>query len=217
MGIQALKTLLLLWAVLYVFLAPTYAHDWGGTLALVHPSLIRLTHIIPATETTPEKIGTCTGFVIGKIDNSAVVMTAHHCLDPALKANDTYDLSVMMTHEETGIAILRVPGLTRPNLKPNRSHLKQGHMAAGVGFAFSYHEPLSLPGYIVHPGADLNKVGRRWLVFDACFIHGMSGGPIVDFNGRVVGIIQSYHPDYCVGFASPINDVWELTRPYWDD
>ncbi len=192
------------------------AHDWGGTVALVQPSVVRLSYPIPATEKAPERVGVCSGFVISHIDNSSVVMTAHHCLDPKLTANG-YPVVVMLAHEEKGVAILRVPLLLRPVLRPNRSHLKQGHPAAAVGFAFSLGDVMSLPGYITHPSIDVHDTGQRMLVTNACFIPGMSGGPIIDYSGRVIGLIESYHPDYCVGFSRPIDDIWELTRPFWHD
>lgn len=209
-----MKTLsLLLWVLCYVLLAPTYAHDWGGTLALVRQSVVKLSHENPAY---PEHVGSCTGFVIGHIDNSAVVMTANHCLGPDQKVNG-YGASIMLGHEGMDVGILRVPGFLRPTLRPNRSRLKAGHLVAAMGYGFGLSEPFAVMGHIAHPSIPFPNEPGQWFVMDEPFIGGMSGGPIVDYSGRVISIVQQTDPIHDVGYGRPINDLWELTRPFWDD
>lgn len=207
-----MKTLLLVWASLYVLLAPTYAHDWGGTIALVQPSVVKLSH---TNEQYPDHVSACSGFVISHIDNSSVVMTAHHCLGPDMKVNG-YGASTMLDHEGLDVGILRVPGFLRPTIKPNRGRIRAGHLVAAVGYGFSLAEPLSVMGHVSHPSLPFPNEPGQWFVFDEPFIGGMSGGPIVDYNGRVVSVIAQTDPINDLGYGRPINDLWELTRPFWD-
>lgn len=127
----------------------------------------------------------CTGFVI----NKHRVMTAAHCVGEAMTA-DGIAVKVLKADETTDLALLDVD-TNKPALAFQDRPLERGDALTALGYGFGWTRILVLEVKVLlvdytPPGTDL----AAGMFVDGGYIGGMSGGPVVDANGKVVSIVQ---------------------------
>lgn len=131
-----------------------------------------------------------TAFVVGE---DGILVTCAHAVEgstelKAAVAGRTYGAEVMALDEEADLALLRIAarGLAAA---PLANAVEQGEEVFALGYA--------LPGLL---GGGLKAVkgvvsgfqdraGARFLEIDAAVNQGMSGGPVVNARGEVVGVV----------------------------
>ena len=72
--------------------------------------------------------------------------------------------------------------------------------------------------YVAAAKMVLFKMPGTFVVYDTTFIGGMSGGPIVDTNGRVVGMVQfdiMSRGLVIAGGGRSMVDIYEATKDFW--
>ena len=163
---------------------------------------------------TPERSGLGTGVIITSqghvLTNNHVVQDADE-LKVTLHDGRSFVGKVVGTDAKTDVAVIKIEGtnLVPANLADS-DNVKIGQWAIAVGTPFGLEQTVTA-GIISATGRD--NVGitdyENFIQTDAAINPGNSGGPLVDLQGRVIGIntaIASRTGGYMgIGFAIPIN------------
>jgi len=158
--------------------------------------------------------GTGSGFVY---DNKGHILTNNHVVAGADKIVVTFHdgvelpAKVIGTHPETDVAVIQVDSTEyRPLPKGQSSKLHVGEWVVAIGSPFGLDQTVTA-GII--SATQRNDVGinqfESFIQTDAAINPGNSGGPLLDMNGRVVGINSAIatasRSNSGVGFAIPID------------
>lgn len=165
--------------------------------------------------------GVGTGFVF---DPSGLVLTNYHVVANATRIEavfgeeDRKRATVVGVDPPTDIAVLRVDGKNLPHLALGDSDaVRVGDWVVAIGNPFSLSHTVSA-GILSAKGRSRNDVKGLdpagyydYLQTDASINPGNSGGPLLDLDGRVIGINTAIKPEAnSIGFAIPVNMVREL-------
>lgn len=132
---------------------------------------------------------TCTAFSINR--DQGLYLTAKHCIDPYDEAGedvpqlDGKALQVVFSSDDLDLAIVR-SDVKRPALQYRTDRLEIGNEVASLGYGAGFATPM-LRTAVVSLFLRDDK-GAEWILLDNALISGMSGGPIVDRSGRVIGV-----------------------------
>lgn len=132
------------------------------------------------------------------ISEDGRALTAYHVvkntvsLEAVLQDGRTLSgIKVEVYDEENDVALLRFPAAMegeRYSALPTRSEdLKHGEHILAIGYPLK-ETPVITQGIVNSPDAMIN--GRSRVLASAQIVSGMSGGPVVDREGNVVGIIS---------------------------
>jgi len=120
----------------------------------------------------------CTGFVINSAKGQ--VLTASHCVaDLDVVQVDGVD-SLVIEKGET-LALLSIIPMSRPSLDIQKDNPSIGDQTQTFGFGWGTMKVLT------RHVAGFTKEGSD-IIIDGPLIPGMSGGPVIDAHGKVVGI-----------------------------
>jgi 2-alkenal reductase len=186
----------------------------------VSPSVVH----IAVTESVPDRGGTGSGFVL---DTEGHIVTNNHVIDGAKQivvrfADDTtVEAELVGGDADSDLAVIRVD-VSASQLHPVESGdsaaLRVGQRAIAVGNPFGLEQTMTA-GII----SALGRVVRQESGFslpqliqtDAAINPGNSGGPLLDSQGRVIGvttlIFSQSGSSAGVGFAVPVNTVKRVT------
>lgn len=147
----------------------------------------------------------------GLIITNAHVVRGRHGLHVVLPDGRRLPATVIAYDEALDLAALSVPASGLPTIELGDSRaLKPGQWVMAVGHPWGVRGAVT-SGVVIGVGAQLPEVGeaqpgREWIALDLHMRPGHSGGPVVDANGRLVGInTMITGPD--VGFAIPVHTV----------
>jgi len=167
----------------------------------------------------PGPQGTGSGFVY---DDKGHILTNNHVVEGSEKIVVTYHdgaeatATVVGTDADTDIAVIKVDSTEyRPLPRGNSSKLRVGEWILAVGSPFGLSQTVTA-GII--SATERNEVGinpfEAFIQTDAAINPGNSGGPMVDMDGRVVGInsaiVTRSSSNAGVGFAIPIDMATDL-------
>jgi len=170
--------------------------------ALPIPTTVDTAGVQHAETATVKVISTgCGGLVTGSgfpIGSELIVTNAHVVSgtnDHRIQTSDGTVLpaSVVYFDPEVDIAVLQVPGYTGPSLE--FAPAGRGTAAAVIGYPGGGPErvePAVIDGAVNAQGRDIysaNLVTRQIYVLQSRVRPGNSGGPIVDLQGRVLGVV----------------------------
>jgi S1-C subfamily serine protease len=134
--------------------------------------------------------GSCTGFVINadvKGDKD-YVLTAAHCDNAKLYA-DGAEAKVIYKDIKTDLLVLEIDDTGRPALKLAKDNPTQGAEVMSFGFGYGLERPMLRVTHIADDKTYLD-VGGPYLVTDATFVPGQSGGPVINQAGEVSMMVQ---------------------------
>jgi len=166
----------------------------------------------------PEE-GTGSGFVY---DSEGHIITNYHVVaeaesvSVALAAGGVYAATIVGTDSSNDLAVLRIEAEDLPNAIPlgDSDQLRVGQFVVAIGNPFGLDRTLTV-GVIsalsrVIQSPDSRFIGEA-IQTDAAINPGNSGGPLLDLEGRVIGvnaqIISPSQASAGIGFAIPVNTV----------
>ena len=206
------RTLAALLAALLLSI-PTQAHDWSKVAFRLSQATAMLT--------SGDGEGFCSGF---SIDNKRdYLLTASHCVH--LESTwggflvDNITPTLVADRPEQDVAVLHVEGMDRPELKPRTDLIRVGMEVGTFGFAlednFFYHFRAGNISGITNGGEfGSYSNGEILIYFDQALVGGMSGGPTVDTDGKVVLVNQlSNRSSHSAGVN--ISSIYRATSQYW--
>jgi S1-C subfamily serine protease len=163
----------------------------------------------------------CSGVVI---DDEGTVATAYHCvaggLRPQVQTRDrvAHESRTLATLPREDLAIILVPDLAGKvaPLPVRRDHPQQGERVYGLGHPFA---PASLKAsalkgllqWSITEGI-VSGVGEKLIQTDAALNPGNSGGPVVDAQGRVIGITSRKLSGDNIAFLAPATTLLSMVE-----
>lgn len=154
-----------------------FAADWQAIATQLRESIVNI----------EVEGGRCSGFVID--NNRDFVLTAAHC-DGKEMYVDLSPAKVRAKDVKNDLMVLEVEGIDRPALKLGRNP-KIGDEVASYGYGWGLERPIFR---VAHVSDDKTSIpgleGGPWILVDAPFVPGQSGGPVVNLRNEVVSIVQ---------------------------
>lgn len=164
--------------------------------------------------------GSGSGFVW---DTEGHIVTNFHVIENAasikvtLKGGQVFPARLVGQEPDKDLALLKIDApanLLKAVTVGNTDNLKVGQKVLAIGNPFGLDQSLTV-GVISALGREIqSQTGRRIqdvVQTDAAINPGNSGGPLLDSNGRVIGVnTQIYSPSGAsagIGFAVPVNAV----------
>jgi S1-C subfamily serine protease len=177
-------------------------------------------NLFPSVPQTSEALGS--GFVI---DKAGHIVTNYHVVSGAQKVlvsfsgKDQLRATVVGTDPSTDTAVLKIDqhgGALTPLELGNSDAVRVGDTVYAIGNPFGYTRTLTsglvsaVQRRITAPNSlSIDNVIQT----DAAINHGNSGGPLLDTQGRVIGVTSQIYSDNSqsgnigIGFAIPVNLV----------
>lgn len=155
--------------------------------------------------------GAGSGFIIrsdGYILTNEHVVRDAQSLKVTLYGGKKYDGRVVGTDPETDLAVVKIDEKNLPAVEMGDSNnLEPGQWVVAIGNPYGFHDTVTA-GIISALGRSLEDPSRsgNLIQTDAAINPGNSGGPLVDLNGKVIGINEAIIANaQGIGFAIPIN------------
>ena len=171
-----------------------HATDYTRMVDRVQSSIVRIE--IHSSEGS----GRCSGFVV----QSHIVLTANHCTDGDLVV-DGVPASLIKRDGENDLAILYV-STGKPSLSFRLTPVVRFEILTSIGYGYGLHTLTPLQNRVIMVNGDLESDGiPKGIIVAPGYIGGMSGGPVVDASGLVVGIIQRGSAQ--IGYGVPVSVI----------
>jgi len=165
-------------------------------------------------------LGQGSGFII---DSDGFILTNYHVVEQAdtitvrLGSGTEYTATVHGPDPKTDLALLKIDATDLPNVELGDSDmLKVGQFVLAIGDPLSFERTMNV-GHVSALGRyNISPTNREFsqenfIQTDAGISVGMSGGPLVNIAGQVVGINTLMAPfGQALGFAVPINMAKEI-------
>lgn len=173
---------------------------------------------VPAPDTAAPERSQGSGFIIGP---DGYILTNAHVVEGAKKIivrlvdKREYEANVVGKDLRTDVAVIKIAAKgTLPTLLMGDSdNLQVGEWVMAVGNPFGLDSSVS-SGIVSAKGRHLGEAYDRLIQTDASLNPGSSGGPLIDLNGRVVGvskaIVSQGGGNLGISFATPINLIKEI-------
>lgn len=187
---------------------PVDAADWSRVAARLQSSTVAIACANHAQNT-------CTAFSINR--DQGLYMTAAHCVPASYSADevdepriDGQPFTIVFLSTELDLAIVQA-AVKRPALEPRATPLLVGSEVVSYGYGYGSPAPILRTGVISGFMADAST-GAEWQMLDNALVGGMSGGPIVDREGKVVGVNSK--SDGLSGLSLSIGQILRATQ-FW--
>ncbi len=158
------------------------APDWTATADKLAQSLV----------TVVSNQGSCTGWILNdhaKNDKDWIV-TAAHCDGTDLYA-DNAPAKVVMKDRKHDLMVLEVEDLDRPAVKLSGKAPQLAEEILSFGFGYGLEKPMVRIAHISNTSIELPELeGGPFVMIDAAYVPGQSGGPVVNAQGEIVSIVQ---------------------------
>lgn len=202
-----------IWTIilLSLYALRTFAADWTPIANTLSKSVVYI-------ENTN---GSCTGFVINakvekeKEPDQTYILTAAHCNGPEMYADQTA-AKVLWLDTKKDLMVLSVEALDRPALKLAKENPKVGDELASLGYGWGLERPMFRTAHVSDDNTYIPEdgIGGPFMVIDAQFVPGQSGGPVINAAGEVAMIVQRGGGAVGIGVGAEI--IRGKTWKYWD-
>jgi serine protease Do len=126
------------------------------------------------------------------------------------------EATVLAKDDELDVAVLKLEG-DLPKLHPielgNSKALRPGQWVMAMGYPWGVAGAVA-GGVVIGAGPDLPEapgMGRDWIAVDLSLRPGHSGGPLVDHQGRLIGM-STMMAGLDVGMAVPVHVISEFVK-----
>lgn len=141
--------------------------------------------IVQIKATVGENTMLCTGFVVG----ISWVITAKHCIPEGTQDVMVDERASKVLKVNEAFALLEVPPLKYPILNLRKDRPKVGEAVTSLGYPYGF--PLMAFKRNVAAFCECGFAKGDHLIMDNRIGMGMSGGPVIDESGKVVGLNQA--------------------------
>lgn len=104
------------------------------------------------------------------------------------------------------LALLRVDKETKPALKFEDHPVFKGETLWGIGYAYGWNIAPIVDLKVIQPSEVVDEESAAGIITEGEGAPGMSGGPMVNINGDVVGVLQRAYPSN-LGYGVGINQI----------
>lgn len=156
-----------------------------------------------------EVAGYCSAFSIN--DPKDYFLSAAHCFGSymTVAGNNAYPIYV---DRDSDLMVVVVPDSGNvPALSP-ASEVRSGEETAAFGYGYAFSQPMLRFGPLSI--VDLEYEHEHFSIFGFTFVGGMSGGPVVDRDGKVVSIVQQGN-EY-IGMGRTLGEILSKTAKFWE-
>ncbi len=169
--------------------------------------------------TVRQKVGGGTGFLVSAdgyiVTNRHVVADQTATYTALLSTGEQKEASVIYKDAATDLAIVKISGSGFPSVAlGSSSELKLGQTVIAIGNALAEYNNSVSVGIISGLDRNIRAGGEQLsgvIQTDAAINPGNSGGPLVDLNGRVVGVnVATVMGASSISFSIPIDQVKPL-------
>lgn len=133
--------------------------------------------------------GSCSGFVINS--EKKYLLTAAHCDGEKVLANGTPTYK-MWKDERKDLMVLRASGLEDglSAFKVANKDPQLGDEVASLGYGMGLEKPMFRIAHISIEKVDIEGLSGPFIMVDAAFVGGQSGGAVINPAGELVMIVQ---------------------------
>lgn len=147
----------------------------------------------------PDSGSVCTGFVVDA--PKGLALTAQHCVTGE-NTEMMVDGEVSKVVKTSGsLALVEVKPMNRPPLDIRKAKARVGEMVVSFGFGYGWKQVM--PRFV-------SSLNNGDVFLDGTISPGMSGGPTVDYAGRVVGLNQATDPRFSLAQTCGAEEILEF-------
>lgn len=175
----------------------------------------------------PQKVGAGTGFLVSStgliVTNKHVVNEPDASYTVLLSDGKQLTGNVIYLDNTNDLALLKIEGAGLPKVElGDSSAIKLGQSVLAIGNALGEYNNSVSTGIIsglnrtVTAGSGKSRVALNGVIqTDAAINPGNSGGPLLDLNGKVLGVnVATVIGSSNISFAIPINEVKQLVQKF---
>lgn len=181
--------------------------DWTDLIRKAMPAVVS----IDILDSNGNKFGSGSGFIV---QSEGVIVTNHHVvregsrLSVVTHAGETYEVKGVIAYDVVkDFAIIRIPAVDLPTLRlGNSNNIEVGESVLAIGDSLGFLTGTVSTGIVSAKNREAQ--GSTWIQVTAPVSHGNSGGPLLNKNGEVIGVIQGgWEAGQNLNVAVPINYV----------
>ncbi len=171
-------------ALLVIFTTPASTQSpWTAVAERLTPSV----YFLEAVDADDVVTSSCSGFGINV--EKKYILTAAHCDGHKVRIDGTPSYKIFKD-ERKDLMVLRGTLDMGPALKLARENPAIGTSVASMGFGFGLEQPMFRVGNVSHARIEIEELSGPFVMIDANYIGGQSGGPVVNVAGELVSIVQ---------------------------
>ena len=145
--------------------------------------------------------GSCTAFMINQ--EKKHVLTAAHCDGEKILIDGTPTYRVFKD-ERKDLMVLRANGVDGPNVKLAPADADRGDEVASMGYGAGLEDPMFRIAHVSNVRMDIEGLSGPFVMIDAGFVGGQSGGPVVNDKGELVMIVQRGNDSLGIGVGAEV-------------
>jgi S1-C subfamily serine protease len=128
----------------------------------------------------------CSAVLVGE---NGIYLTAAHCAVEEMSIRGV-PCKVLSRSESDDLAVFQAPSFNAPPMKVSKSDPKPGAEILQLGYGLNAPVVTPIPSLFIGP---VGPLGAPPVVTAAGSLEGMSGGPIVNRRGEIVGLVSGVY------------------------